>query len=209
MERVPCFFLTPTGEARVDLRRFSPTSTRPCTVKGAWGCDATTKGVATVALDGRPPRDADDAERYPHDDPRYPTHCEACKQPFAPTDSYQVREEALYARSDGGEPTTLKEAPIGAMWDAEWLHDLTGSFHVGEDGYCLTVRLPNGHHWTIDSRASNCTLREDNVHRCWVRHGKAPDITVDKNGHTCGAGAGSILAGDYHGFLRGGYLEAC
>jgi len=209
MERVPCFFLTPTGEARVDLRRFSPTSTRPCTVKGAWGCDATTKGVATVALNGRPPRDADDAERYPHDDPRYPTHCEACKQPFAPTDPYQVREEALYARSDGGEPTTLKEAPIGAMWDAEWLHGLVGSFHVGDDDYCLTVRLPNGRDWTIDSRAANCTMPDDNAHRCWVRHGAVPAITVDKNGHTCGAGGGSILAGDYHGFLRGGYLEAC
>ena len=206
MERVPCFFLTPTGEARVDLRRFSPTSTRPCTVKGAWGCDATTKGVATVALNGRPPRDADDAERYPHDDPRYPTHCEACKQPFAPTDSYQVREEALYARSDGGDPVTLADAPPGAMWDAVWLHEV---FPKGPNGRVLTVKLPTGHQWLVDGRASNCTKPGDTAHRCWVRHGEVPNVTVDKNGLTCDAGAGSIAVSGWHGFLRDGHLEAC
>lgn len=31
-------------------------------------------------------------------------------------------------------------------------------------------------------------------------------ITVDKNGTTCAAGAGSISAGPYHGFLRNGQL---
>jgi hypothetical protein len=39
-----------------------------------------------------------------------------------------------------------------------------------------------------------------------VRHGEAPNITVDKNGVTCGAGAGSIQCGSYHGFLRNGEL---
>lgn len=47
-------------------------------------------------------------------------------------------------------------------------------------------------------------------HKCWVRHGdpRASNVTVDKNGDTCSAGAGSILAGDYHGFLQAGVLTA-
>jgi hypothetical protein len=61
----------------------------------------------------------------------------------------------------------------------------------------------------IDGICSNCTDREDALkggHKCWVRHGDAPLITVDKNGKTCGAGGGSILSGSYHGFLRNGEL---
>jgi hypothetical protein len=73
-----------------------------------------------------------------------------------------------------------------------------------QEGPYLMAVLPNGNHWCIDSRASNCTLPEDRFHRCWCRHGEVPDITVDKNGITCSAGAGSIQSGDYHGFLRNG-----
>lgn len=70
----------------------------------------------------------------------------------------------------------------------------------------LHVVLPNGHWWDIDGRAANCTLPQDKTHRCWVRHGTPPHITVDKNGPTCSAGAGSILSDGYHGFLREGRL---
>jgi hypothetical protein len=34
-------------------------------------------------------------------------------------------------------------------------------------------------------------------------------LTVDKNGDTCAAGAGSILTPAWHGFLRNGELVAC
>ena len=70
----------------------------------------------------------------------------------------------------------------------------------------LYVICPNGHVWDIDSRASNCGSPNDRLHRCWIRHGVPPNITVDKNGQTCSAGAGSIQCGDYHGFLRNGEL---
>lgn len=46
-------------------------------------------------------------------------------------------------------------------------------------------------------------------HKCWVRHGEAPNIHVDKNGVTCGAGAGSIAVPSYHGFLHNGHLTDC
>lgn len=70
----------------------------------------------------------------------------------------------------------------------------------------LNAVLPNGHWWDIDGRASNCTMPEDKVHHCWVRHGEPPTITVDKNGVTCQAGAGSIQSDDYHGFLQNGHF---
>jgi len=69
------------------------------------------------------------------------------------------------------------------------------------------VILPNGIPWDIDSRAGNCALKDDRLHRCWVRTGEPPDVTVGKSGGpTCAAGAGSIQGGDWHGFLRNGEL---
>lgn len=73
-------------------------------------------------------------------------------------------------------------------------------------GEHLHVILPNRRSWDIDGRASNCTMRDERTHRCWIRHGTPPHVTVDKAGFTCQAGAGSILLGDYHGFLREGAL---
>lgn len=70
----------------------------------------------------------------------------------------------------------------------------------------LYVVCPDGVWWDIDSRSNNCTMRTDKIHHCWVRHGTPPNITVDKNGATCNAGAGSIQTGSWHGFLRNGEL---
>jgi hypothetical protein len=104
----------------------------------------------------------------------------------------------------------------GAMYYAVWLEDrIKGGalaaaeqrqwVHAGPDGRVLGVVTPGGE-WIIDSRASNCTLKDDNEHACWVRHGTPPMVTVDKAGKTCEAGAGSIQCGSYHGFLRNGEL---
>jgi hypothetical protein len=73
-----------------------------------------------------------------------------------------------------------------------------------QDGPYLFAMLPNHNHWNIDGRASNCDMPDERLHRCWCRHGEVPEITVDKVGHTCNAGAGSIQSGDYHGFLING-----
>ncbi len=76
-------------------------------------------------------------------------------------------------------------------------------------GPMLNAILPTGAHWNIDSRASNCTMKDDRTHRCWVRTGEPPMVTAGKHGHTCAAGAGSIWADqggeqEYHGFLQNG-----
>lgn len=117
--------------------------------------------------------------------------------------------QSLFRRTDTGEKMTLSAAPVGAMWFADWY---LPSFK-GPDGHVLVVRTPPDHDWIVDSRCSNCSLPDDNDHYCWVRHGVPPDITVDKNGRTCSAGAGSLGVWNkdktgyvWHGFLRNGYL---
>lgn len=114
--------------------------------------------------------------------------------------------DTLWRRADTGEEMTLDEAPAGAMWFAYWM-DGSGLWCNPGDGRSLIVKTPGGE-WYVDGPCSNCT-RRDEPHQCWVRHGVAPDVTVDKNGNTCSAGAGSISKPNYHGFLRGGYLEEC
>lgn len=103
----------------------------------------------------------------------------------------------------------------GAIWFAE--HDDTWCYSgwTNCDGKHLMVCLPNKRHWDVDSRASNCTLKDEGKHRCWVRHGTPPVIHVDKNGITCRAGAGSIQSYGapsagipaWHGFLTNGFLQ--
>lgn len=150
-----------------------------------------------------------------HDDPRWPERC-ACGYDFADDDHWQEWQDLIYQRPDTGDRYTLRArqpndiggvppAPPGAMWDAWWLP----RSWAGPDGIHLTVRLPNGRDWHVDSQASNCT-RPGQPHQCWVRHGNPREalVTVDKNGDTCSAGAGSIQAADYHGFLRDGVLTA-
>ncbi len=151
----------------------------------------------------------------PHDHPRWPTAC-TCGYQFGPDDQWRDWQELLYRRADTGEQVTLRShpddrdaptpAPPGAMWDAWWMPE---SWR-GPDGVALMVRLPNGHDWHVDGEASNCTRKGDRTHRCWIRHGdpRTGSVHVDKDGDTCAAGAGSIQAGDYHGFMHHGVLTA-
>ena len=121
----------------------------------------------------------------------------------------EERTEITWRRADTGQ--TLKGYPDefgpGAMWFAQYSVDEWGV----TDAQHLMVALPLGGAWDIDSRADNCTLKEDTSHRCWVRHGDPPNITVDKNGWTCGAGGGSIIkrGTGYHAMLTNGELIPC
>jgi hypothetical protein len=108
----------------------------------------------------------------------------------------------VYRCLSTGEERDTTELPIGAL---TWYDD--GAAYKGPDGHSIMCKLPDGKTWYIDSRATNCTMPNDSVHRCWVRHGTIGDrLTVDKNGNTCAAGAGSIATDKYHGFLRDGKL---
>jgi hypothetical protein len=120
-------------------------------------------------------------------------------------------------RLPDGRDVTSSELPPGAMFDAKWMHE----FIPMTDGITLMVVLPNGVHWSPDSRAGNCGSPDDKDHCCWVRRGdpRTGMIHVDK-GHTsrgelsCTAGAGSIASlpqeddHHYHGHLHLGWLTA-
>jgi len=120
----------------------------------------------------------------------------------------------IYRRVDTGEEFEFhgKQVPVGAIWRATWFEEFfdkeTKNQWCGTDGKCYVVMTPEGE-WIIDSRASNCTRKDDNDHKCWCRHGEAPNFTVNKVGNTCSAGAGSIQIGNYHGFLINGELTNC
>lgn len=115
----------------------------------------------------------------------------------------------IYRRTDTGEEIeNLNELPSGAMWFADWYDN---AYCVPQLAHVLVVKTPGGD-WIVDSQSSNCTMPDDRKqekHHCWIIEGNLPNITVSKNGVTCRAGAGSILCGSYHGFLRNGYLEEC
>ena len=208
--QIPCFFLEPTGRLRLTLRRYlgrgDHADVPECPDNpGQYSYhNAQSDPVGEADYDPTGLIHSDRFQSWPRDDPSWPVAC-SCGYAFDARANFRVFCEAIYRRSDTGEETTLRDAPAGAMWYADWMLDHGATWNRGPDGHCLVVKTPGGE-WMVDGRASNCGRPDDNTHHCWVRHGTAPQITVDKNGDTCSAGAGSIQAGSYHGFLRNGYL---
>lgn len=196
MSRVKCFWLEPLDSYELVLRMW------------CHECDWEMADPAGV-FKGEP---SDKPDGVTFESADWPLECPTCHRKFDFSDEATSEEAGhscsmsrlrLYTRSDTGEVVSIQKAPPGAMWDAYWMR----SSHVGPDGRTLAVKLPGNHDWIVDSVASNCTRRGE-PHACWPRRGEPPNVTVDKSfGDTCNAGGGSILAGDYHGFLRNGYLE--
>jgi hypothetical protein len=201
MERFKVIFLDPTTRYRRSLRRFRLEAAY-CSSRMGY-CSASALIDAELVADTQP---ISGSVPWPRDDARWPKHCE-CGYEFAEGDVWSVDHDRLYQPSDGGAIVTLRDAPVGACWDATWYHD----WRTGHDGRSLVVRCPDGHDWFIDNRSSNCTLKDDDVHRCWVRRGRPEDgdLHVDKQGDTCSAGGGSIDTGKWHGFLHDGHLARC
>ncbi len=203
MASISCFLLENTALIQRSLRRYG---------RNAHACpngyhDASVAlDVVAHAIDANCTVTINDD--WPHDDPRWPTQCAHCNYVFSIEDAYQLNQERLLRRPDTRELLTIRAARQlpGAMYRASWYAPFSTS---QDDGAPLIVVTPGGE-WNIDSQATNCTMKDDwhqDRHHCWVREGIPPCITVGKNGVTCAAGAGSIQAGSYHGFLRNGYLE--
>lgn len=220
---IKVFWIEPTDRERQWLRRFNFGKDRPC-AKSKYGCDAMFEiGEADILytkdgyIDGTKSKGR---IAPPPDDPRWPKACTGCGNPFGEKDEHQLHGKQIYVRPDTGERYILRDAPIGACWDAWWVHQRKRGeeipapgvgWLIGPDGRSLVVKCPDGHDWMIDSRASNCGSPNDDAHHCWVRHGKPEDGTlhVDKAGKTCSAGAGSIATGKWHGFLHNGEFTSC
>lgn len=137
--------------------------------------------------------------------------CERCSAALA--DAVEV---SPFSSTGPVYDTPSSKPEPGSMFWATWYTCAEGGTCFYRWANCkgdhLIVVLPNGHQWDINSRASNCTMREDGLHRCWVRHGdpeKGEPVHVDKSGVTCAAGAGSIGVPGYHGFLHNGELTSC
>jgi hypothetical protein len=206
-----CFMVHPVARERRWLRRFTFSGYGRDCPGSRWGHD----GEALLDEIDSPvpsPRECEPESDWrkvvTKDDPRWPQTCVRCDYRFADDDQWQLFSWRVYADAQGRTFITHpKWAVPGMMWWSEWLH------HSGRCMYwddCTTphlyVVLPGGHEWDVMSRASNCTMPNDRLHRCWVLEGAEPNFSVGKSGRTCGAGAGSIMAGGYHGFLRNGML---
>ena len=206
---IQCFLLETTNTFLASLRRFVFSgSSNAC--PSAHGYHDAQAPIDTIDRNNIKGSDGPvSGDLHDHFDSRWPKKCAHCDYQFVDTDQWQVFHDEIYLSKAShafssslrsSEYMTLREAPVGAMWDAHWYS------RSGPDGIHLMVRLPGKYDWHVDGRANNCTLPNDDKHYCWVRHGVQPLVTVDKNGHTCKAGAGSIQTPDWHGFLRNGYL---
>jgi hypothetical protein len=137
-----------------------------------------------------------------HPDASWPPHCDGCQAPAPPEAAREIERRRLYDTASG-------DPEPGDLYWADWfgcearggrcVHGWTNC-----DGVHLLAVLPSGELFDLDGRASNCNQPHETLHRCWVRHGQPPRITVDKRGLTCGAGGGSIAAFEFHGWLRDG-----
>jgi hypothetical protein len=134
-------------------------------------------------------------------DERRPVQCDACQR--LPPSEDKV-DRWLYQDITYNTPTG-RPTPGDMYWTT---HPVGRCYYhwTNCDGKHLNVICPNGMLWDLMSRCSNCGSPQDTEHRCWVAHISPEGIVhVDKNGHTCSAGGGSIDFGPtYHGFMHNG-----
>lgn len=215
-----CVWLKRLGRERQELRRYSKAEgcVGPYKYHNADSWIGDFKSTLNRDYEG------DSTGMIDHKDPRWPTRCGRCDYQFVSTDHWQYNRTRLYSYKGpyGHLVVTIRNCPPGSLYDAKWLDGY--DWAIGPDGIALHAVCPNGRHWHVDGQASNCTLPQQvpvpgkpgwttfvRNHYCWVRHGdpKHPStLHVDKAGVTCAAGAGSIVAGDYHGFLHYGGFTA-
>lgn len=193
--RIRCFFLEPTDQVEMALRRFYGFRKPEAKCAGKYGYHNADVVIGRgPALECPEVRDGHPVhgDHWPHNDSRWPKAC-ACGYVFTDDDEWQFNPHTLFKRSDDGALVTLQAAPAGAMWDAHWM----GESHKGPDGIHLVVKTPGGE-WAADGPAYS----EGKVthERGWTRTGTAPDFTANPSIH---------IPGKYHGFLRGGWLEEC
>jgi len=146
----------------------------------------------------------------------WPTKCDHCGAPVPPSSTPSEVGQSGEIVNRQVSSSKLFDTPSGRPepGDVYW----SDSHEPGHcwawdncDGRHLRGVTPNGVDWDVCGRASNCTMREEKTHRCWVISGSPEDGTlhVGKGGHTCAAGAGSIAVDGWHGFLHGMSWNQC
>lgn len=182
MSDVICHLLTQLPTIRRSLRRYA--GERKC--PGPMGyCDA----QAFLDEIPAPVQEVIGTYDFPRSDSRWPLVCPHCNKPFEATDTWQVFVDHLYQR-DTGEVIALRDAQPGDLWDAWWMPD---SYKNKQDNLCLVLKLPNNHDWMIDGGS-----QQNPAPGAWTRTGTPPKISASP----------SILAADYHGWLKDGVLSS-
>lgn len=191
-DRIQCFFLTPTERALESLRRWRSGDGVNCPVPGNYYHNAYNAiGIVPWSED----HDGHHDDGFDHADPRWPTVCPCGGYTFTPDDNWQHCRNRLFARSDGGRDTTIGDAPVGAMWYADWMPE----DYRGPDGHTLVVKTPGGD-WMPDQKVGNPP-------KPWTRTGTPPVVTAQPS-------IGIYEGRDkkrfrYHGWLRDGWLVEC
>lgn len=204
---VDCFWLKSTGRMKISLRRFTFGDRGRDCPKGNRGHNANADIDLEITRQTRIEPDGweilmqvDESLHPPRDDPRWPTVCESCGEPFQDDDEWQVNQKEIY-ESEGGKMYAFRgygdKSAAGALFDCWWLHGRktikNGKTYtyVGQDNIALVGICPNGFAWEIDGPSANGNG--------WTRTGdprepKTLSVTP------------SIVAGDYHGYLTNGFF---
>lgn len=208
MTAVRCFFLEPTENVAIWLRRYTQSymdeTLDKCALPENYGTHQN-----WTRIENRPviwkfdevyERDYIDSQEHSSDDPRWPVRC-ACGYTFVEADVRQVFQELIYSRSDNGELLTLRDHVAGMMWDAWWM----GKHWRGADGLALTVKLPGNFDWVIDGPSSDGNGQIKNE-RGWTRSGTPPLVTARPSIRVPGKDG---QPDRYHGWLTDGELTPC
>lgn len=178
-----CFLIKPTQWAREYLRRYED---RPCS--GMHGYHNAKVVIGTVPYDAN----AHHGDNFPHAHLRWPKLCD-CGYEFPEQTQWMHGADQLWVRTDRvAESFELREAPVGAMWFADW----ASATWRGPDGHCLAVQTPGGV-WMVDAPASSGSG--------WQRTGDVPNVTAHPS-IRIGVGRGPNGADRYHGWLKNGVL---
>lgn len=192
-----------TKLVRVFLRRYKVDSTCP----GRHGYHNAMVAVETEAgnydEDGilLPP----DGKRWAdHSDPNWPRKCAYCGYEFQPDDTRQVSGEPLWELPNG-KMTTLRDAPVGSCWTADWLDDICCPNNRNQIGWPLMVRLPGppnsfASDWLVDARSASGG-------QGWTRSGNYESMTATPS--ICIPAIAPGMRARYHGWLRDGILTPC
>jgi hypothetical protein len=229
-QNVAVFFTKPSGLERVSLRRYVSGRDDKCSHPDNWGYHNAEFSLGELPArwgklcdSGRGHKGGRwDASEFA-DHPGWPTRC-ACGYEFTDRDPRQVSTDNVMVREDGlPGKFSKRNAVVGMMWDCYWWGDRyesvdggPGWINIGPDGLALVVAVPvlgtdgkwRARDFMPESRAKNCTRKDDGEHHCWVRHGDARrnQCHLDKNGNTCRGGAGSIVSNGWHGFIHHGFI---
>ena len=188
--KIKCFLLLPTEEGEVSFRRFVFSKEgAPCPCPSGYHDAEVVVGKCRFEPNSSVPDLVGYSEEPDRTDPRWPKKC-SCGYEFREDDQWQRNVRRLHDRDDGGPQTTIRKAPPGAMWYADWWSD------KGPDGRCLAVKTPAGE-WMVDGPSTNG--------KGWTRTGTPPNVTARPS-----IGIGKKDGGwVYHGFLTDGVLEEC